>query len=88
MTITFHDENLRDCLIRVLIFLLNHNSLTPSLKFIEIKVKINFDGSCLKQNKITFINGEILNTYIIYNFWERGYNDYPALEKCLFAAFK
>ena len=72
----------------ILILLLNHNSLALSLDDIETKARVNFDRSCLKQNKITFINGEIVNTYIAYNFWERGYTDYPVLENCLLAAFK
>ena len=34
-----------------------HNSF-PLLNFIVTKTRVKFDGSCLKQNKITFSHGK------------------------------
>ena len=48
------------------------------------------NGSCSKQDKITFIPISVLNWYIVYetNLWpEYGSADF-ALEKSLFGAFK
>ena len=58
-----------------------NNSLTPSLNYFGVKIRVKFDGSCLKQDKITFIHEKI-------NLWDRGYDDYPTLENSLFGAVK
>ena len=42
------------------------NSLTPILNYYGTKTKVSFDMSCLKQDKVTFNNGKIVNIYIIY----------------------
>ena len=41
------------------------------------KLKLKFNGSCLKQDKITYNNGKIVNIYIVYEI---------KLENCLFGA--
>ena len=66
------------------------NSLAPALSYFGNKTRVKFDGSCLKQDKITFIHGKIVNICIAYeiNLWDRGYDDYPTLENYLFAAVK
>ena len=35
------------------------------------KILIEFDGNCLKQEKLTFTHKEVVNIYIVYeiNFW-------------------
>ena len=42
------------------------NGLAPSLNYIGVKAKVNFSGSCLKQNKNTFTDWNIVNIYIVY----------------------
>ena len=66
------------------------NSLTSSLNYIWTKTRVEFYGSCLKQDKITFTHEKTVNFYIVYeiNLWNRGYDDYLTLENSLFGAIK
>ena len=41
----------------------------PQLSYLDAKIKVQFDGSCLKQNKITYTHGTIVNIYIVYEFY-------------------
>ena len=36
----------------------------PELRFFGTKTKVEFNGSCLKQDKITHTHGKIVNIYI------------------------
>ena len=51
------------------------------------KIRVKFDGSCLKQDPGSLLHGGIVNAYIVYEI-SRNINisDYPALENCLFGA--
>ena len=51
-----------------------------------IKVRVKFNGSCLKQsNKLTYSYGANANIYIVYELGGSGSNDNnPTLKKCLF----
>ena len=62
------------------------NSLTPLIDHYGIKVRVKFNGSCLKQsNKFTYSYGANVNIYIVYELGGSGSNDNnPALKKCLF----
>ena len=40
--------------------------LNPKLSFFGTKARVDFRGSCLKQDKITFNHGKIVNIYIVY----------------------
>ena len=42
------------------------NILTPISIYYGTKAKVSFDMSCLKQDKVTFNNGTIVNIYIVY----------------------
>ena len=42
------------------------NSLAPSLNYIGTKTRVKFFGSCLKRDKVTFIDRTITNIYIVY----------------------
>ena len=44
----------------------SNNSLAPVLHYIDNKTRINFYGSCLKQDEITFTHGKTVNIYIVY----------------------
>ena len=63
------------------------NSLTPALSYYGAKTKVKFTGSCLKQSKISYTHGEIVNIYIVYELGASSFhlND-PTLKKCLFGA--
>ena len=43
-----------------------NNFLTPSLKYLGTKTRVKFSGSCLKQDKVTYTHGKIVNIYIVY----------------------
>ena len=42
------------------------NSLAPTLSYSGTKTKLKFTGSCLKQSKISYTHGTIVNIYIVY----------------------
>ena len=62
-------------------------SITPELSYYGNKIRLKFNGTCLKQDKITFNHGKMINIYIVY---EKNYNisSYPTLENYLFGAVK
>ena len=41
-------------------------SLNPQLSYFGTKTRVEFKGSCLKQNKITYTHGKIVNIYTYY----------------------
>ena len=50
---------------------------------------LKLNGCCLKQDKITFNHGKIVNIYIFYDLKSNlNYNDDITLENCLFGAVK
>ena len=61
--------------------------ITPELSFYGAKARVEFNGSCLKQDKVTYNHGKIVSIYIVYEI-SKNYNfsSYPTLEKCLFGA--
>ena len=66
-----------------------NNILNPSLNYVGTKSKVEFKGSCLKQDKISFDHEKIVNIYIVYEI-NKNFNisSYPTLENCLFGAVK
>ena len=46
-------------------------SISPALNYIGAKIKEKFNGSCLRQEKVTFTHKQVVNIYIFYetNFW-------------------
>ena len=61
--------------------------ITPELSFYGIKTKLEFNGSCLKQDKVTYNHGKIINKLIVYEI-SKNYSipSYPTLENRLFGA--
>ena len=62
--------------------------LSSSLNYLGTKIRVKFSGSCLRQDKITYTHGKIVNIYIVY---EKNKKDNiiisdPTLENCLFGA--
>ena len=62
-------------------------SITPELNFYGTKTKVEFNGSCLKQNKAKHNPRAMVNIYIVYEI-SKHYNisNDPTLENCLFGA--
>ena len=53
-----------------------NNFLTPSLNYLGTKIRVRFSGSCLKQHKVTYTQGNIVNIYIVYEInKKRQYNN-------------
>ena len=65
-----------------------NNRLNPKLSFVDTKTRVEFNGSCLKQDKITYTHGTIVNIYIVYKLSSNLNNFDFALENCLFGAVK
>ena len=55
----------------------NYN-VTPFLDYYGTKTRVEFSGKCLKQDKVTYTHGRVVNIYIIYE----NISDYPTLENC------
>ena len=62
-------------------------SITPELSYYGSKIRVKFNGSCLKQDKIIYTHGKRVNIYIVYEI-SKNFNisSYPTLENCLFGA--
>ena len=58
----------------------NH-SITPNLGYYGTGTRVEFNGSCLKQYKVTFNHGKVVNIYIVYEISKIiNVSDYPTLE--------
>ena len=65
------------------------NSLAPTLGYDSKRTFLKFNEGYLKQYKITYNHGKILNIYIVYDSKSTlNYNDDFTLENCLFGAVK
>ena len=42
------------------------NSLTPALNYYGTKTRVKLTGSCLKQSKMLYTHGKVVNIYIVY----------------------
>ena len=60
------------------------NSLTPAVSYYDTKTRVKFTGNCLKQPKISYTHGTIVNIYIVYELGaSSSHNNEPALKHCL-----
>ena len=60
-------------------------SLSPSINYVGNKIRVKFTGSCLKQPKISYTHGKVVNIYIVYELGASSSNvNDPTLKKCLF----
>ena len=61
--------------------------LNHSVSYVGNKAKAECNGDCLKQEKISFDYGKMINIYIVYEI-NKTFNSssYPTLESCVFAA--
>ena len=44
----------------------SNKMLNPSVDYVGTKARVKFNGDFLKQEKITFDHGKIVNIYIVY----------------------
>ena len=63
-------------------------SITTKLSYYGTEIRVEFNGSCLKQDKITYNHGAIVNIYIVYELSSNLNNFDFALKNCLFGAVK
>ena len=67
----------------------SNKMLNPSVDYVGTKARVKFNGNCLKQEKITFNHGKIVNIYIFYEINDyRNISSHPTLENCFFGAVK
>ena len=66
----------------------SNNIINPVLlSYLDTKMRVKFNGNCLKQDKITYTHGKVVNIYIVYEIFSYSSGDnYPTLESCLFGA--
>ena len=63
------------------------NSLTPALNYYGTKTRVKFTGSCLKQPKISYTHGKVVNIFITYELGaSSSHNNDSALKNCLSGA--
>ena len=63
------------------------DSLTPAVSYYGTKTRIKLTGSCLKQPKISYTHGKVVNIFIVYELGaSTSHNNDPTLKNCLFGA--
>ena len=65
----------------------SNNSLNPGLSYNDTKIKVQFKGRCLKQQKFTFARKKVVNIYIVHELGPSSshFSD-PTIKNCLFGA--
>ena len=49
-------------------------------------MRVQLEGDCLNQDKVTYIHGAIINIYIVYKLYGSVRNSSGTLDSCLFGA--
>ena len=61
------------------------NSVTPILNYYDTRTRVKFTGSCLKQPKISYTHGKVVNIHIVFELGaSSSHNNNPTLKNCLF----
>ena len=65
-----------------------NKSFSPKLVWYNSKIKLKFNGSCLKQGKSTFIPKNVVNLFVVYELytWSRDLNTDFTLKTCFLGA--
>ena len=66
MIITFITGNLKDFQQRINYVKTPNHSITQNLDYYGTKIRVEFDGSCLKQKKVSFNHEKVVKIYIVY----------------------
>ena len=63
------------------------NTPTPSLNYYGTKIRVKFTRSCLKQSKVSYTHGNLVNIYIVNELgaFSSDSSD-PTIKICLFGA--
>ena len=66
------------------------NCLSPLIDYPGNKIRLKFNGGCLKQQKnLTYTHGTIVDIYIVYELGTSSFfSDGPTLKNSLFGAVK
>ena len=67
---------------------INSNGAAQKIVFDNTKIKVKFNRNFLKQDKVTYNNGPIVNVYIVYKLIRATTNTDIVLKNCLFGANK
>ena len=63
----------------------SNNGLTPLIDNYGYKIRLKFNGSCLRQPKVTYTHGNAVSTYIVYELaGSSSHSDDPKLKNYLF----
>ena len=62
------------------------NIVTPLIDYYTNTIRVKFNGSILRQPKISYTHQNILNIYIVYELGASTSYNNPTLKNCLFAA--
>ena len=63
------------------------NSLDPLIDYVGYKRRLEFNGSCLKQPRVTYTHGKTVNIYIVYELaGSSSHINDSTLKNCLFRA--
>ena len=66
-------------------FPLSDNSLTPLIDYYGYNIIVRFNGSILRQPKVSYTHGKVANIYIVYELGaSSSHSDDPTLKNCLF----
>ena len=67
--------------------LLQQSTIILVTSYLGTKTRVEFKGSCWKQDKVRYDHGKVVNINIVYEI-SKNYdiNNYPTLENCLFSA--
>ena len=66
---------------------MSDNSLNPTLSYYDTKIRVKFTRGCLKQPKISYTHGKIVNIYIFQELGASSSNvNDLTLKNCLFSA--
>ena len=61
------------------------NIITPAVSYYGTKTRVRFTESCLRQPKMSYTHGKVVNIYIAYELGASScHNSDPALKNCLF----
>ena len=63
------------------------NSLTPLIDYYSYNIRVNFNGSILRQLKVSYTREKAVNIYIVYELaGSSSHSDDRTLKNCLFGA--
>ena len=63
------------------------NSLTPLIDYYSYNIRVKFNGSILRQPKVSYTHEKIVNIYMVYELTgSSSHSDEPTLKNCLFGA--